>query len=239
MPIYFVTGTNCGLGLEWVRQLCIIPSNTIIASARDGSKPHDPLPAIKSIINILECDIGGVHSIVQFGEVVTNTLGGGATIDYLINNAGMATRPQQTTMNPTLEELTKHLTVHVYGPATVVNALLRRLHNDSIFANISSRVGSCEELACKWAPSRNSAFCTPCAITKVALNILTVHESLDVKSKGIIVIALVHNWVKTDMDRPYAIVEVSDSVSGLYKTLHQVKMESTGHFNREDGNRCP
>jgi NAD(P)-dependent dehydrogenase (short-subunit alcohol dehydrogenase family) len=65
MPTYFLTGANRGIGLEFVRQLAIKPSNTIIAGVRSLSADLSDLKALNtnSNIHIIECDVGSLDSL--------------------------------------------------------------------------------------------------------------------------------------------------------------------------------
>jgi NAD(P)-dependent dehydrogenase (short-subunit alcohol dehydrogenase family) len=123
MPVYCITGTNRGIGLEFVRQLAVSPDNTIIAAVRSlSSDLTDLRAAASSSTHILECDTGSVSSIHSFVKAVARTLADGQKIDYLINNAGVNVASQQSSLSLGPDELHAQININVIGPAKVVFA---------------------------------------------------------------------------------------------------------------------
>ncbi|KAH8836635.1 hypothetical protein MCOR27_005121 [Pyricularia oryzae] len=81
MPVYCITGSNRGIGLELVRQIAAQPDTTILALTRTLSNNLSDLEAVKASsgakVHILECDIGNPDSISNLASSVTKTLGRG------------------------------------------------------------------------------------------------------------------------------------------------------------------
>lgn len=236
MAIYAITGANRGLGLEFVRQLAAISKNTVIAAVRTTDPPPADLTSIQKSsaakIHILKCDTSSPSSIANFGKATTAALGSDVVkIDYVINNAGTMTRPQTSTRDLSLDDLTEHITVNVFGPAKVVDALYPHLQTGSTVVNMSSGLGSIGR-AVKASTTSNA----PYSISKAALSMLTVHQASEFKRNGVKVFAIEPGWVKTDMGGSKASMEPEESVRRMLQVIHGTT--ETGRFYCWNGNDC-
>jgi len=63
-------------------------------------------------------------------------------IDYLLNNAGINSVPNQPALSLTLEDLQEQITTNVLGPAKTVEVLQQYLHDGSVVTNMTSGLGS-------------------------------------------------------------------------------------------------
>ncbi|KIW76519.1 hypothetical protein Z517_11265 [Fonsecaea pedrosoi CBS 271.37] len=68
---------------------------------------------------------------------------------------------------------------------------------------------------------------------------LTVHQSEQLKDRGIKVICMDPGWVKTRMGGEGAILEPDVSISGMLKTLHTLKDSDSGKFYTYTGDLVP
>jgi NAD(P)-dependent dehydrogenase (short-subunit alcohol dehydrogenase family) len=234
MPVFVITGANRGLGLEFVRQLSSDSSNTILAATRSLSRDLGTLESFKSngaTIHILECDTGSQDSITTFSKQVSSTLGGpDKKIDFLLNNAGINATSKQTSLTLTPESLQNHININVMGPAKIVQLLESHLQSGSVIMNMTSGLGS---LA--YNRTKESVEATAYAISKAALNMLTVHQASNLKHKGTVAVCVDPGWVKTDMGGPGAVLEKEDSISGMLKCLRGLKSTDSGKFFVYDG----
>jgi NAD(P)-dependent dehydrogenase (short-subunit alcohol dehydrogenase family) len=235
MPTYVITGANRGLGLEFVAQLSQNPSNKIIAGTRSVSP--DKLKYLLSLtsknenyIQILQCDTSSLNSIKSFADQVTSLLGPSSKIDYLLNNAGINSVPHQTALSLTPEGLQEQIAVNVLGPAKTVEALQQHLRDGSVVMNMTSGLGSLT-----YSKSKTSTNATAYSISKAGLNMLTVHQAVELKSKGVIVICMDPGWVKTDMGGKGAILEKEESIRGMLKCLSGLTVAESGKFFVYDG----
>lgn len=64
---------------------------------------------------------------------------------------------------------------------------------------------------------------------------LTVHQAVELKPKGVIVICMDPGWVKTDMGGKGAIPEKEESVGVMLKCLGRLTMADSGKFFAYDG----
>jgi len=71
------------------------------------------------------------------------------------------------------------------------------------------------------------------------LNMVTVHQALELKGKGVVVVCMDPGWVKTDMGGEGAMVEQEDSVGGMSKCLQGLKEGDTAKFFDYSGTVVP
>ena len=230
MPVYCITGTNRGLGLEFVKQLAqTITNNTIIATAQAGADLGDLHAVASPSTHILECDVSSVSSIYSFVQEAGRILGGDGPgkVDFLLNNAGVSLSGWRNSLALDLDELQTQFTINVVGPAKVVQLLLGAdlLSHGVRIINISSHLGSMQ--FCSGVKPRSYA---GYSISKAALNMLTVRQSEDVKEvlAGAVVISMAPGLVKTRMGGEEAVLEPSESIAGMLRTIHCLGSEDTG-----------
>ncbi|KAK3352455.1 hypothetical protein B0T25DRAFT_186134 [Lasiosphaeria hispida] len=238
MPVYCITGTNRGLGLEFVRQLAQSPDNTILATTRSLASDLGDLHAVASpATHILECDTGDLKSIHTFAKEARKVLGGDQKIDFLLNSAGVNLASWQSSLTLGPDDLAAQISVNVLGPAKAVEFLLEAgLLSDSVrILNMSSGLGSMQRSLA--APRK----CAGYSISKAALNMLTVHQSGDLRARlpGVVVIVLDPGWVKTRMGGDGAVLEPHESISGILKVLDGLKDEDNGKFLHHSGEEIP
>ena len=63
--------------------------------------------------------------------------------------------------------------------------------------------------------------------------------AIDLKSAGIISVALHPGWVKTDMGGPNALIDATESVSGMRNVISQLTPADSGKFIAYDGKMVP
>lgn len=238
MPVYVITGANRGLGLEFVRQLAANQDNTIIACARSSSSDLTDVKAVaNSNTHYLTCDTGDVENIKTFAQKLSKTLNG-KKVDFLLNNAGVNIEPTQSSLTLTPEALYENIRVNVLGPAKVVEHLHAAgvLSDNVRILNMSSGLGSVERSA-TIVPRK----CAPYSISKAGLNMLTTHQSADLRETlpGAVVIVMDPGWVQTRMGGEGAILEPKTSIGGMLKALHGLKTEDNGKFYAYDGSETP
>jgi NAD(P)-dependent dehydrogenase (short-subunit alcohol dehydrogenase family) len=239
MPVYCITGTNRGLGLEFVRQLAQSSDNTIIAATRSLSSDLTDLKAVASpSTHILECDTGNVASIRAFVKEVKHTLGNEGKIDFLLNSAGVNLASWQSSLTLGPDELQTQIAINVIGPAKIVELLLdaNLLSEDVRVLNMTSGLGSLQRSS-EIKPRK----CAGYSISKAGLNMLTVHQSEDLKAHlpGAVVIVMDPGWVKTRMGGEGAVLEPSESIGNMLRVLHGLSSEDTGSFYLYNGEKIP
>jgi NAD(P)-dependent dehydrogenase (short-subunit alcohol dehydrogenase family) len=238
MPNYLITGARTGLGLANVRLLAQDSSSTIFACVR--SLTTGDLSSLRSIqsaspakINILECDTSSETSIAALPSRIS-AVDPSAKIDVLINMAAILQSNTQTSLSITAEALNDHMNVNVLGPARVTSALLPLLSAKAKIVNITSGLGSMELL------SNGSIHpeAAPYAISKAALNMLTVFQAKQLP-KEMVVVCVDPGHCKTEMGGPKAVVEPEESARGLQRIVQGLEAGSSGRFLLYDGRVLP
>jgi NAD(P)-dependent dehydrogenase (short-subunit alcohol dehydrogenase family) len=193
MPTYFLTGANRGIGLEFVRQLSSRPSTTIIAAVRSKSTDLSALTSLNSHknIHIIECDVSSLDSLssleFRVAEILSRT---GSNLDFIFNVAGINATSADTSLTLTPESLQNHMQTNVFGPAKIVQDLKRYLARGATVLNMTSGLGSL-------TVATDVTKCCTYSMSKAALNMLTLHQSRDLKGAGVKVVCMDPGWVSS------------------------------------------
>ncbi len=238
MPIYCITGTNRGLGLEFVRQLSLSPENTIIATARPAADLSDLKAVASATTHILACDTASDDSTLAFVREAVQILDG-RKIDFLLNNAAINNTPAgETSLALDADHLAQQMSINVAGPARVVGSLhaAGALADAVRVLHMSSGLGSME-LSLGMLPRK----CVGYSISKAALNMLAVHQAGDLRARlpGSVVIVMDPGWVKTRMGGDGAVLEPAQSISGMLTVLYGLKDGDNGSFFTYNGAKKP
>ncbi|KAF2188715.1 NAD(P)-binding protein [Zopfia rhizophila CBS 207.26] len=235
MPTYFLTGANRGIGLEFVRQLSPDENNNIIAAVRSKKGDLTDLKALASRGNahIIECDVSSLDSIsgleFRVAEILSKT---GENLNYLFNVAGINTSSSDTSLSIDAASLQNHMNTNVLGPAKIVETLRQYLARGAVVMNMSSGLGSL-------SVAKDMPKCCTYSISKAAQNMLTLHQTRDLKRNRAIVICMDPGWVKTRMGGKGAMVEPKVSIEGMLEIIRGLKKEDSGKFFRFDGSQVP
>lgn len=241
MAIYCVSGANRGLGLEFVRQLAANKDNFILATVRNEGADLADLKAVASpSTHVLVCDTGSPDTIRTFASEAARLLEkqGGQKIDYLLNVAGVNYAPELGSLSINQDALNTNMRINVVGPAKVVEFLLEKdlLSPKVRILNMTSGLGSMAKSS-EIKPRK----CVVYSISKAGVNMLTVHQSEDLKGKlpDVAVITVDPGWVKTRMGGDGALIEPHESIGGMLKIIHNVTGKDNGKFFNYDGSEQP
>lgn len=226
MPVYFITGSARGIGLELVDQLSSIPSNTIIAAARTISDELRSLEASRPNLTTVILDVSSESSIASLPSLLPE----GTKLDYVINNAGIVAGYGIPALEITADTLQSNMQTNVLGPALTNIALIPFLAPSALVVNVSSGIGSLELIAVGRIPALNASY----SISKAALNMLTVHQAHGLKGKARVV-CLDPGHVKTRLGGDGASVEIEDSAKGIRKVLDGLKDSEQQKLDMEIG----
>ncbi|KAH9893491.1 NAD-P-binding protein [Cubamyces lactineus] len=230
---WLVTGSSRGIGLELVKQLVDSSNNLVIAACRSPEKAaalHDLKSTAKGTLHFVQLDVSDFDSVrasVKQLKPILGELG----LDYLINNAGIATMDTAFTLDP--EELLRIVRTNVAGPALVAQVCLPFIEKSArkVILNVSSKGGSLASIEAVGAKLASYA------MSKAALNMLTVKQKAE--RPDIITITLSPGWVKTDMGGEEGQLEPGESVSGILKVITSATLEDSGKFLRYNGEVNP
>ncbi|KAF2496703.1 putative short chain oxidoreductase [Lophium mytilinum] len=226
MPSYLITGTSRGLGLEMASQLSKNSENLIFATARGA-----PTPALQKLIDgssgrvvYVQLDAEKEESIKSAVVQVEKHLNGKG-LDILINNAGVM--PFALNGVATMDNLSSTFSTNVLSVHLVTSAfipLLQKGTEKKVF-NVSTTLGSIAHAA-TYRQMPAPAY----AVTKAALNMLTVQYSLGYEDQGFTFIALTPGWLKTDLGGDAADLPVEVGAEATLKIVQERGKEDTGKF---------
>lgn len=242
MPTVLITGSNRGLGLEFVRQYAE-DGWRIIATCRHPEKAEalEKLAAACPSVSLEEMDVADWNNIAALALKLKDT-----PLDLLINNAALASglissfepgfvqdekEQRFGTINP--EAWDAVLRTNTIAPVIVSQAFLahlRRTENSKIVM-LSSKMGSLELMK----TANDMAYRT----SKTALNAAMRCLSLTLAPEKIVVISFHPGWTKTDMGTKDAPLPPEECVTGMRKVIARLTMEHSGRFFLYSGEKLP
>jgi len=231
MPNVLVTGSNRGLGIEWVRQYAE-EGWRVFATCRHPAEANklNELAAKHEALTIHRMDVTRQDEISALARELLNE-----SIDVLINNAGVYLEKYDETNLDKFRfddwELT--LRVNTLGCLRVTSALKEMVARSErrLVVAISSHMGSITEI--------KSADGYYYRSSKAALNAAMKGLSLELKPFGMGVLILHPGWNNTRMGGPDAPFRPIDTVSGMRQVIEGFSLENTGQFLRFDGVEIP
>ncbi len=229
-----ITGSNRGIGLEFVRQL-ITQGVHVFAACRNPSKAGQLLKLQEDFpqqISIIQLDVTDDKSLADSHKLVCSKTN---NLDLLINNAAISQGDQKfgTFESSKIKSVLEVNTVAPLLVAQQYSQLLKR-SKGSIIVNISSGLGSLSRATNPRNPRMNIY-----SSSKAALNMSTIHMAHDLADHEIIVVSINPGWVRTDMGGPNADIETNKSVSGMMQVIDSLQLKDTGSFYDYTGETIP
>ena len=229
MATVLITGTNRGIGLEFVKQF-LTREDTVLATCRDMGSATE-LRQLKNDtrkLHIFELDVSSQKSM----EDLTLQLAGHA-IDIFINNAGVYGPRDSTFGKVSANEWAKVLQVNVKAPMILTQLLIDNLRDgsDKKLLYITSKMGSIDDNKGGGSYVYRSS--------KAALNAVVKSISVDLRDSGFSVAVLHPGWVQTDMGGPNALIDVTTSVSKMIDVIDNLNFHNSGSFFNYDGGIIP
>ena len=216
--VVVITGANRGIGLSFAKHY-LNEGYRVIGTSRVESPE---LTALK--VHQIQLDVSSDQSIDQLPSQLKDI-----KIDLLINNAGYLVA--DTLENSTRQGMMDQFSINTIGPMFVTRALLPLMQENSRVVNISSSMGSIEE--------NGSGAYYGYRASKAALNMVSKSLSLDLKPKGIAVLALHPGYIQTRMTSGKGEMSPEDSVARMIQVIARLTLENTGEFRHRDGRLIP
>jgi NAD(P)-dependent dehydrogenase (short-subunit alcohol dehydrogenase family) len=227
--IAVVTGAGRGIGLEVVRQLAE-RGCTVVLTARNalaGRTAAERLVASGHDVVAAELDVDDDESAARLARRLESQTGG---CDVLVNNAAIHYDTWQRPASADLTVVHEALETNLFGAWRTTQALLPLLRRGAHprVVNVSSGAGALTGMGAG----------TPAyAVSKAALNALTLMLAADLRPDGILVNAVCPGWVATDMGGPGG-RPVADGARGVVWAATLPDDGPTGGFFR-DGEPIP
>ncbi len=209
MKTALVTGAYRGLGLEIARQLGQKGFRVFIT----GRKPELLELAVAQLhaenidAHSLQLDITNIMSIHYALSLLQEQ---STSIDVLVNNAALRLDADYTILNAPLGLIEQTLRTNVIGTLLVTQKLVPVLAEKARIINISSSAGKMSDGLYPWAPIY--------AISKTALNAVTLQLATALGERDIAVNAVCPGWVRTEMggaEAPRSVEQGADTVIWL------------------------
>lgn len=230
-----ITGTNRGIGLEFVKQYAERGA-TVIATARRPSEAKEllALAAQHPKVTIEALDVTDVAAIEALALKYRDK-----PIDILINNAGtLGDVPKQSIGSLDQAEFLYVINANTYGALKMAEAFKLNLAASTqkkVFG-MSSGLGSSAMV------TRRGGFYAYRA-SKAALNIVFRSLAADWRDQGIIVGILAPGMVETDLLRASGFqgrgITPTESVAGMIKVIDGMTLDNNGAAINYDGKVIP
>ena len=229
MATVLITGTNRGIGLEFVKQF-LAREDTVLATCRDMGSATElrQLKNDTSKLHIFELDVSSQKSMEDLTLQLT-----GHAIDIFINNAGVYGPRDSTFGKVSANEWAKVLQVNAKAPMILTQLLIDNLRDgsDKKLLYITSKMGSINDNKGGGSYVYRSS--------KAALNAVVKSISVDLRDSGFSVAVLHPGWVQTDMGGPNALIDVTTSVSKMIGVIDNLNSHNSGSFFNYDGGIIP
>ena len=187
-PVALVTGANRGIGLEVARQLAgrghqvaICARNAADAEAAALGIGAGTAGFVLDITDPVSVDAAVAAVVAHFGR-----------LDVVVNNAGGHYDDGATISKVTDDDLRDALEINTFGALRVTRAAIPHLRasGHGRVVNVSSRSGT---FSATWGDA--PAY----AVSKAALNMVTLLLAKELEGDGILVNACCPGWVRTRM----------------------------------------
>ncbi|HEY5046532.1 MAG TPA: SDR family oxidoreductase [Rhizomicrobium sp.] len=228
MTTILVTGANRGIGLEFVKQYADAGADVLACCRRPAEAAELREIAQKSgKVKVLALDVADPHSIQALRTEI-----GDATIDILINNAGIGGPDPQTADAIDYDQWLETFRVNSMAPLIVAQAFrdnLRRGH-DKKLVTITSGLASI---------ANNSGGRYGYRASKAAVNCVMRGLARDWAKDGILVGLFAPGWVRTDMGGKGATLTPEKSVGDLRARIDELNDKTSGQYLDHNGQSIP
>jgi NAD(P)-dependent dehydrogenase (short-subunit alcohol dehydrogenase family) len=230
MPAVLITSANRGLGLEFAAQY--LSADWQVYAACRQPQAADKLQQLArkrpDQIGILAMDVTDAGSVAAAAKSLQD-----ASIDLLINSAGIIGAPGQRVGHIDYSSFAEVLDVNTLGPMRVTEAFIEQLSRGErkLLVTITSGMGSIAD--------NTSGGSIPYRCSKAAVNMAMRCAAIDLRSRGISCVVVNPGWVKTDMGGPNATLSAQASVSAMRRLIDKLGLEQSGKFFNHDGREYP
>jgi len=218
MSTVLLTGANRGIGLALARAL-LHRGDSVIALCRRSSPALNALGA-RVVEGVDLTDDGDIASLP--GRLA------GASVDVLINNAGILERESIDRLDPS--GWRRQMEVNAFGPLALTAALLPLLAPAAKVVVITSRMGSIGD--------NGSGGYHGYRMSKAAVNAAFVSLARDLAPRRIAVGIYHPGMVATDMTGRHGIPP-EQAAAGLIARIDALSADTSGRFFHQDGTELP
>ncbi|HTL97310.1 MAG TPA: SDR family NAD(P)-dependent oxidoreductase [Holophagaceae bacterium] len=217
-PLALITGANRGIGFETARQLAA-KGFEVLLGARDAEAGEAAAAELDAAW--LPLDVADPGSVREAADWVRAEHG---RLEVLVNNAGVLLGEDRGVLDFQEAEILATLQVNLLGAWRVAAAFAPLMAQGGRIVNISSGAGQLSSMG-TYAPAY--------AVSKAALNALTVQLAKSLAPKGIAVNAVCPGWVKTRMGGSGAPKSLEDGADTPVWLAAEAPAALTGKFFRD------
>lgn len=231
MRSVLVTGSNRGLGFEWVRQYAEADWR-VYATCRhpEAAEALQALADVHPGISLHRLDVTEPDAIRDLARELSEH-----PLELLINNAGVYFERwgRDRLGQIDYDDWLTTFEVNTLGAFRVTEALLGSLERGDkpLVVNISSHMGSLADIN---APN-DYAYRS----SKAALNAASRGLALELQRNGVGLLLLHPGWVRTRMGGEEAPLTPAESVAGMRAVVNRFTPQDQGRFYRYDGVEMP
>ncbi|MEQ8954622.1 MAG: SDR family oxidoreductase [Gammaproteobacteria bacterium] len=229
MATVLITGTNRGIGLEFVRQY-LARGDQVIATCRDpdGAAELLELQQEHTGLTVLALDVSQSQSIETFAQGLD-----GQAIDIFINNAGVYGPRDPKIGNFDGDTWAQVMQINAIAPFLLTQAVMVNLRKGTAkkIIYITSKMGSVGD------NSGGGSYLY--RASKAALNAAAKSVAIDLAGEGFRAAVLHPGWVLTDMGGPNALIDSTTSVNGMMNVIDNLSAAQSGGFFAYDGAEIP
>jgi NAD(P)-dependent dehydrogenase (short-subunit alcohol dehydrogenase family) len=203
----------------------------VIACCR---KPEDAIalkklaPSARDMVSVIAMDVADNDTVRNAALTLKDVV-----VDILINSAGIAGVPQQSTGKIDYASWARVLDVNTMGPLRVLEAFTDNLARSErrLVVTITSGMGSLADNTSGGSIAYRSS--------KAAVNMVMRSAAIDLAPRGITCVLINPGWVKTDMGGPDATLSPQQSVSAMRRLIETLGPNDSGKFYNYDGREYP
>ncbi|MHA7773056.1 SDR family oxidoreductase [Roseibium sp. M-1] len=225
MPACLITAVNRGIGFELARA-ALAGGWTVYGSVRSQFQVAETSERLGNGFQPLVFDVTDHAAVREAANGLT------ATLDLLINNAGVIGPERQTSQDMDFDGFAETLSINTLAPLAVAQAFQPHLRRSGAgrILTISSQMA--------WMGYRKSDTLAYRA-SKAAVNKVMQCLATDLEADGIAVVLVDPGWVRTDMGGPEADHEAEDVARGILKISEGLTVADTGKFFKWNGEERP
>lgn len=225
MATILVTGSNRGIGLEFVRQYAE-DGEHVLACCRTPAEADELRKLVNSNdkISVHPLDVGNGTSIDALARTLRDE-----TIDILINNAGIIGARSGEIDYELWEEVFR---VNTIGPFRIAQAFHTNLKRSETRKIVTLTSGMASTAA-------NSGGYYDYRSSKAAVNNVMHGLAADWARERFIIVVISPGWVATDMGGRGAPLSPRESVSAMRKLIDGLKTSDSGRFLDYRGKEFP
>ncbi len=236
MPTTLITGTNRGLGLEFVRQYLADGWTVHACARRDSAGLSELLESHRDSAVFHSLDVTDHQAVDSLAQELAGT-----AIDLLLLSAGTMGHvdfanhglDQGGFDDADFDDWEHVFRVNVLGPMKMAQAFVAHVEQSDQrkLIALSSMVASMELNTVGGLYAYRAS--------KAGLNAVMHSMGIDLAGRGVIALPIHPGWARTEMGGSGAPVDPVDSVSGIRRVIADLKPSDAGRFLAYDGSELP